>query len=407
MRIVLFNPGLEGGIVKYGWCQADAFRALEAEVTVLAAKNSSVPAPVGVNAERVLADEGGERSRWKVFRAGRIAGNILRNEWQLALKVMRDKPDAVVLATYMEYLSPLWVFFHLLAKWRTGTTYVAVLHDPVRDFVVGPRWWHDLSVRMAFWPLSAVFIHHKLPAAAYVPPRLQVREVPHGLYQGAARGPRRPTEVRASWNLPEDSVALLSFGFIRDGKNLDLLIRALSHCPAASLIIMGRVQSEAVCRPVSFYRELAEAEGVQDRVRFIEGFVPDDELGPCLEAADAIAMTYSASFHSQSGVLNTVAAAAKPVLASSGESPLKECVERFQLGMFVEPDDADAVIEGLRVVCDLVSAQRQGLLPHAGAPALDWEGYRRYASWETNARVILDTVAEVRGGKQECLAQRR
>lgn len=408
MRVVLYNPGTEGGIVKYGWCQAAALHGLGAEVTVLASHDSNVPAPDGVRALRALSKGGaGRKASSKVRRMAGLAGGILWNELRLLWEVVRLRPHAVLLASYSEYLSPLWAWWHALIGRLSGATYVAVLHDPVRDFVVGPAWWHALSVRLAYWPLSAVFIHQKLPVKAWIPRRVVVREVPHGLYETPATPGRSAVDVRREWGIPPEAVALLSFGFIRDGKNLDLIIRALRDNPAVHLVVMGRVQSTAVCRPVSFYLDLAAREEVLERVRFIEGFVPDSALASCLEAADVIAMTYSTSFHSQSGVLNTVAAAAKPVLASSGDSPLKDCVQRFQLGVFVEPDNAKALSTGLRELCGIVAARREGQPLPPGAPALDWVGYRRYASWETNARVILDTVAEVRGGIQECLAQRR
>jgi hypothetical protein len=76
------------------------------------------------------------------------------NQFILFRSVLRCRPNVVLLASYCEYLSPVWVCLQLLAAKASGVTFVAVLHDPVRNFVVGPTWWHKLSVGMAYWPFS-------------------------------------------------------------------------------------------------------------------------------------------------------------------------------------------------------------------------------------------------------------
>ena len=392
--------------MKYGRNQAAALAALGCDVTLLVDADAPDEPAGAATVRRVLIPETPRRLGMpKALRLLQIAGRLLGNEWLLAGEVLRCRPNAVLLASYSEYLAPAWVWLQLATRSLTGAAFVAVLHDPVRDFVVGPAWWHALSVRLAFCPLSAVFVHEALPPAAAVLSRVVVREVPHGLYAAESIASRPPDVVRREWGVPPEAVVFLSFGFIRDGKNLDLCIRALRDNASAWLVVMGRVASASVCRPASFYKELAVGLGVAHRVKIIEGYVKDGELGSCLDAADAIALTYSASFHSQSGVLNTVAGAAKPLLASSGESPLKQSVLRFRLGEFVPPDDVEALSAGMARICSQVQANREGS-SHA-LPAMDWEGFRRYASWETNARVILETVAEVRGGGAESLALRR
>ena len=392
--------------MKYGRHQAAALAALGCDVTLLVDADAPDDPAGTATVHCVLISETARRPGMpKALRLLQIAGRLLGNEWLLAREVFRHRPDAVLLASYCEYLAPASAWLQLALVRLLGVAYVAVLHDPVRDFVVGPSWWHHLSVRMAFWPLSAVFVHEALPSAAEVPPRVVVREVPHGLYAADALAVHSRDVVRGKWGVPTDAVVFLSFGFIRDGKNLDLCIRALRDNTSAWLVVMGRVASATVCRPVSFYKKLASELDVADRVKLIEGYVKDGELGSCLDAADAIVLTYSGSFHSQSGVLNTVAGAGKPLLASSGESPLKQSVLRFRLGEFVPPDDVEALSAGMARICSQVQANREGS-SHA-LPAMDWEGFRRYASWETNARVILETVAEVRGGGAESLALRR
>ena len=65
---------------------------------------------------------------------------------------------AVLFACYKEYFAPFWVGpLRRLAK--KGIVIGTIAHDPVRDFVVGPLWWHRWSVRLGYSFVRHVFVH--------------------------------------------------------------------------------------------------------------------------------------------------------------------------------------------------------------------------------------------------------
>ena len=346
---------------------------------------------------------------------------IVSDQFLFAIKIIQEKPDFVIIGWYGEYLAPLWVLPHWILARVFKVIYVVNIHDPVRDFVVGPKWWHDLSVRMAYWPISVGVVHQRLQEPSPVPKHVLVVEAPVGVYD-LQESAEDPEVIRAGWGVRKEKsetlklgksesrnsadcgnalesgrpsldtsapadVVFLAFGFIRDNKNLDLVIRALVENPSAVLVVMGRAQSKKD-KPLEFYRKLAVELGVQDRVNFFDGFVPDEKLASYFAAADVVVLTYDGSFHSQSGVLNVAARARRPVLVSAGESPLKDCLERFRLGVFVEPDNLRALQEGMKMV---MSDEWRVI---GGGP--DWEGYEAFASWDVNVAKILEGVEEVR-----------
>jgi glycosyltransferase involved in cell wall biosynthesis len=434
LKILIFSPTPSGGLAEHAHYQARALHRIahlscvdiekpKAEVTLLCSPDFLDARKVEYKKAAVFS------SNFSLF--GRLAGRagelldkslkIIAEQWRLAWEVLLRKPDVVLLSSYSEYLAPFWVWPHWIFAKLFGVVYVANLHDPVRNYVVGPKCWHDLSVKMAYWPISLGVVHQRLSEPSPVPKYVHVVEAPVGVYD-LQESPEDPEAIRAAWGVRKEKsetlklgkaesrnsadcgnalesgrpsldtsahadVVFLAFGFIRDNKNLDLVILALVENPSAVLVVMGRAQSKKD-KPLEFYRKLAVELGVQDRVNFFDGFVPDEKLASYFAAADVVVLTYDGSFHSQSGVLNVAARARRPVLVSAGESPLKDCLERFRLGVFVEPDNLRALQEGMKMV---MSDEWRAI---GGGP--DWEGYEAFASWDVNVAKILEGVEEVR-----------
>lgn len=378
VRILIFSPNSSGGIAEHTYYQARALTEAGAEVECLVGPDFLEGRDFSGWAN-VCLPRRSYSTRTGLWKNVHITLFIVSCNWSLLLRALRVRPDLVLLDSYMEYLSPLWAFPHwALARWL-GIRYAANLHDPVRDYRIGPVWWHTFSVWLAFRPLSFVLVHQRLPEPSPVPPGVVVVEAPVGVYD-LRPSVRDPRNIRESWNIPEEACVFLAFGFIRDNKNLDLFIRAMSGNDRARLVVMGRTQSSKD-RSVEYYRKVAADAGVLERVAFYDAFVPDDMVGVCFAAADVAVLTYDATFRSQSGVLNIAARARRPVLASAGDSPLQTSVAEFRLGIFVEPDCLEALSAAIAQFC-------------AGrVPEPNWSGYERYASWSTNAQCILNGLA--------------
>jgi glycosyltransferase involved in cell wall biosynthesis len=375
VNILVFAPYPSGGLAEYVFHQCKAFRQAGVRVTCLAPSSFLQNRPFPGVIKYCLVDAPGVGALPPLIRQAHFLLRSVYNQWRLAWQILIEKPDLVLLDTFAEYFAPFWIWPHLFLSQLMRTPYAANLHDPVRDYVLGPRWWHRLSIRMAYWPLSFVLVHAVPPPAAAIPPQVRVIEVPHGIYPIRAGSSDRASTRRA-WKISDQEVVFLMFGAIRDNKNIDLLIRALVSHSQVVLVITGQVSS-ASQKPMPFYEELAQSLGVASRCRFFAGRVPDADLPAYFAAADFVALTYAASFHSQSGVLNVAAQARRLVLAScSPGAPLQQVVERFKLGLYVTPDSEAAVTAGMEKLLN-------------DPPVPDWEGYAAFASWETNAVAVL------------------
>lgn len=374
--ILVFAPSVGGGLAEYVFYQAEALLKTGATIACLVAAGfldgRKTPFPKTVCLHHPIGI-----SRFSVVRKLRMFFGLLANQWILARQIWKQRPDLVLLDSYAEYLSPFWVWPHWVLARFCNVRYAANLHDPVRSYRIGPAWWHRLSVKMAYWPLDFVLVHDKLPEPSPLPARVRVVQVPHGLFEIRGTPPDREA-VRKEWGVAAGQKVFLAFGFVRDGKNLDLAIRALAQVPEAFLVVAGSVASTGD-RPFAFYRTLADELVIADRCRFFEGFVADTELGKYFDGADFVLLTYAATFHSQSGVLNIAASARKPVLASASPSPLLESVKQFDLGVVVAPDSLAAVVEGMRRLLQTPPAPR-------------WQDYEAASAWSENARRVLSAA---------------
>lgn len=304
-----------------------------------------------------------------------------RNVKILVGSVQELRITTVLISAYTEYFAPFWAK-PLARLARRSVKFGVVVHDPVRDFVLGPKWWHLYSISQAYSFIETAFVHEAGAIDTGWPSRNNLRQavIPHGPYEfPTPKNPISRDQIRQDMHIPADAKVLLSFGHIRDGKNLDSVIRALVHLPNCHLIVAGTEQSSGQ-RSASWYRELSGGLGVSARCHWHVRFISDEDVYKFFTAADIVALLYSADFRSASGVLNASSQFGLPVIASSGEGPLKTLVHSYQLGRWIEPGDWNQLPQALKSLFEA---------PHTP----DWDKYRIENSWERNARIVLKYLA--------------
>ena len=365
--ILYFLPVTKGGLTRYAEEQTKVLSE-RSEIHLAGYEGHITPVPgVAFYPLRIP-----QKSSVRSIQALGWMLSVIVNAWQLRQLIKQIGPDYVLIGAFAEYFSPLWVW--MLKKTSLETPFGCILHDPVRNHVVGPNWWHAWSVRLAFGLMRDVFVHqnddnsHSIGAS--------VVRIPHGIYN-------YPEEVganRQDLEIPEEAFVILCFGHIRDGKNLNLLIDAIALIPDLHLLVVGKEQSSQD-KKLSFYREMADRLEVVGRCHFVNRFVHDEEVSGFFRLADCLALTYSADFHSASGVLNSDAQFRLPIVASGGESSLKFMINRYNLGVWVEPDSVDAILEGISQI-------------RSSDMDANWDAYQEAHSWQRNAQIIIEQATK-------------
>ncbi|MFM8526722.1 MAG: glycosyltransferase family 4 protein [bacterium] len=180
-------------------------------------------------------------------------------------------------------------------------------------------------------------------------PAESIEVIPHGALDYLTR---QANEEPLPSELAEvDAPVILAFGLIRPYKGCDLLIEAMDQVPDAELWVVGKPMMA-----MDGLRELADAR--PGRVRFVERFVPDQEIPAFIRRADLVCLPYRNI--EQSGVLYAALAFGKPLvlsdvggfpeIAADGAARLhpagdSEALGRLLAELLASPDELRALAE--------------------------------------------------------------
>jgi glycosyltransferase involved in cell wall biosynthesis len=148
----------------------------------------------------------------------------------------------------------------------------------------------------------------------------KIAVVPHGVPD---RPLIDPAVMKAQFGFSGRKV-LLTFGLLSPNKGIETMIRAMpaiaaAH-PEALYVVLGATHPHLKAREGESYREsllaLAEDLGVGGSVRFVDGFLAQEQLLDYLQAADMYVTPYLNETQITSGTLSYAVALGKPVVST-------------------------------------------------------------------------------------------
>jgi len=378
--VLIHCPGSHGVIPDQVHKQASALHQMGVKVLLLCApgflrtRNAEYPVAVCMD-EGASSQNQGSSSK-------KLAKSLqsVRNQFRLAWEIYKHRPSIVLAASHIEMHAALWIWPHILLALFFKTIYAMNLHFSPKDKNSGGKWWSRLSSSLAFEPFRIAVAHKHISHPVAVPKFVRMVEVPIGP-EKVISIPENVKKIRKEWNVPRGKKVFLAYGSIRNHKNLDLSIRALLDNPNAFLVVIGNAPSHKD-RPLKYYQMLADDLGLSKRVFISDMFVHDVKRLSYFMAADFLLLTHAGSFHSQTSSLTTAVNARRRVLASSGSSPMRDLIEHYGLGVFVEPDSSEAVADGMAT------------LLNTELPEPRWEDYESYATWETNVTRLIQASSD-------------
>ena len=145
------------------------------------------------------------------------------------------------------------------------------------------------------------------------------------------------SEARIKLNLIENDDIILFFGYIREYKGLDILLKAFSIAtqknPRLKLIIAG---SPASLELKEKYTQMIESHNFKGRIICEFSFIPSENIAIYFKASDLVVLPYREIDHS--GIVHLSYSFARPILATN-VGDFSEIIEENKTGFLVEKDD--------------------------------------------------------------------
>lgn len=259
---------------------------------------------------------------------------------RLGLRLKREEPDLLILRFWLPFMAPAMGTISRIVRKNKKTKILALIDNIIpHEKRVG-----DTMLAKYFVGSVDGFVVMSRAVEADLnsfDKQKPVEFCPHPLFDNYGAIVPRLDAIK-KLNLDSASKYMLFFGFIRDYKGLDLLLKAMAlpllNDPQIKLIVAG----EFYCEQESYLTLIRES-GLQDRVVLRTEFIPDAEIPAYFGAADLVVQPYKSA--TQSGVTQVGYYFNKPMLVTN-VGGLGEIIPHGKVGYVVEPNPeaiADAI----------------------------------------------------------------
>jgi glycosyltransferase involved in cell wall biosynthesis len=257
-------------------------------------------------------------------------------------RLRKEKADLVLLRYWMPFMAPCMGTIGRLIRKNKKTKVVGLVDNIIpHEKRIGDNWLSSYFVNSmdAFVVLSDA-VKDELRQFDKEKPCLVT---PHPTYDhyGALLS---KAEAAKQLGLDASVNYLLFFGFIRDYKGLDILMRAYADKRMASrnvqLIVAGEFYNNA-----DKYHRLEEELGLKGKIHWFSDYIPNQEVTRFFSIADLVVQPYKTA--TQSGISQMAYHFEKPMVVTA-VGGLPEIVPHGKVGYVVPVDDkavADAIVD--------------------------------------------------------------
>jgi len=271
------------------------------------------------------------------------------NWLKVGLALKKKRPDLVLIKFWLPFMSPCFGSIAHIIRRNKHTKVVSILDNIIpHEKRIGDNLFAkyfvssvDAFVAMSKSVVNDVNLFDKKKPKAFCP---------HPLYDNFGEKLTREKAL-ANLGLSRDQHYMLFFGFIRDYKGLDLLLKAYADKRFDSLNVKLIIGGEFYNNQEQYFALEKELE-LQGKVIWANDFIPNDEVKNYFCAADIIVQPYKSA--TQSGVTQIAYHFEKPMLVTN-VGGLAEIVPDGKVGYTVNPDEKDIA----NALVDFFEHQRQ------------------------------------------------
>mgnify|MGYP005624803831 CR=1 FL=1 len=254
-------------------------------------------------------------------------------------EIKKKKADYLVLHWVTPALAPIFLTILSLTKIFTRTKIILICHNvlPHEKRVI------DKLLTKPIFALADFFIIHSRKDEydlKMLKKNAKFKLSFHPTYESFKEIKDDSRDLNKELNLRKK--VILFFGFVRDYKGLKYLIEAMPKIIKkidCDLLVVGEFWGSK--EP---YTSLIEKLGITDRVKIVDDYVPDNEVGNYFDLADVIVLPYVSA--TQSGIIQVAFGFEKPVITTN-VGGLPDVVDDGKTGQLVPPKDADSLADAV------------------------------------------------------------
>lgn len=261
-------------------------------------------------------------------------------------KIRNENPDLLILKYWIPFFAPCYFTLCFIAKIFRKTKVLYICDNVIpHEKRIGDK----LLTRVAFLNTDYFIFLSKAVVEDFK--KLNIKKpyifTPHPIYNHF--GEKVSKSEAKDFILKEFKLdfrrkkLLLFFGYIRKYKGLLYLLEAMNDLKSYSdinLLVAGEFYEEETP-----YKEKVSSHNLEDNVKFISGFIPDDKVKYIFSACDCIVLPYSDS--TQSGIVQIAYYYDKPVIVTD-VGGLREVVIDGKTGLIIEPNNPKVIAEAIK-----------------------------------------------------------
>ena len=261
---------------------------------------------------------------------------------KVGLNLKKKNPDLVLVKFWLPFMAPCLGTIVRIIRSNKKTKVISILDNIIphekrpgdkqfASYFVGSV---DGFVAMSKSVLDDVEVFDKQKPKIFCP---------HPLYDNFGEILTRETALK-NLELDKNSKYMLFFGFIRDYKGLDVLLRAYAENRFRKMNLKLIVAGEFYNNSEQYF-DLEKELNLKGDILWYNDFIPDNEVKNYFCAADIIVQPYKTA--TQSGVTQIAYHFEKPMLVTN-VGGLAEIVPHGKVGYIVEPNAneiADALVD--------------------------------------------------------------
>ncbi len=259
--------------------------------------------------------------------------------WKVFIKIKKENPALVIFPWWVSFWAPHFWTIATLIKKLTRAKILFICHNVVEH---ESNTTNKICTRFVLKKGDYFIVHsgEDLENLKKIRPDANVKQSFHPTYEVFHFKYITKKDARKRLNL--DGNTIFFFGFIRPYKGLNYMIDAMpminKHVNVNLLIVGEFWEGE------DKYREQIERLSVGEKIKTINKYIPNEEVGVYFSAADVVVLPYVSG--TGSGIVQIAFGFNKPVIATN-VGCLPEVVDHGRTGYLVEPMDSQAIADAV------------------------------------------------------------